>query len=98
MPPVLFTRLVGQRLVGSRQRRLGTAATGYDLSLPCPLKQNRMTTVRRRSAEEHYVLSGLQVLFSEREESAGAVPVGDALVVVGFPTTITEPTLRVGSY
>src|SRR5260370_27688566 len=91
--------------------------TGYDLSLPCPLKQNRMTTVRRRYAEEQYVLFGLQVLFIGREESAErsawrhteakaefrkdeakCESTLSALVVVGFPTTITEPTLRLGSY
>ena len=88
--------------------------SGYDLSLPCPLTQNRMTTVRRRYAEEHFVLFGLQVLFIEREESAersawrhtgakaefrkdeakseSALP---ALVIVGFPTTITEPIPRI---
>src|ERR1700721_1685392 len=86
--------------------------SGYYRSLPCPLAQNRMTTVRRRSAEEHCVLFGLQVLFIGREESAersawrhseaktefrkdGAKCEStlSALVVVGFPTTITEPTL-----
>jgi len=76
-----------------------------------------MTTVRRRSAEEHYVLFGLQVLFIERggsaersawrqteaktefrKDEAKCESTLSALVVVGFPTTITEPTLRLGSY
>ncbi len=90
--------------------------SGYDLSLPCPLTQNRMTTVRRRSAEEHHVLFGLQVVIIGREESversawrhteAKRNPEKVKLnvsrlcpqVVVGFPTRITEPTLRLGSY
>jgi hypothetical protein len=75
-----------------------------------------MTTVRRRSAEEHYVLFGLQVLFLGRGGSAERSAwrhteakaelnkyeakyesTLSALVVVGFPTATTEPTLRLGS-
>ena len=76
-----------------------------------------MTTVRRRYAEERYVLFGLQVLFTERggsaerfawrhteaktefrKDEAKCESTLSALVVVGFPTAITEPTLRLGSY